>query len=176
MRLTRRISSARDLRPVVSPLYIAAFMLFAIPVVEVGAQLGFTGDPTSLEWRTGTVGLLSSALLTPAFGLLLAVVTAYVFEQTKTHRALSALSGLLSVTLMAVTARFVLDAFQLRATVNPQARYSFTLAMVKALVNFSIVSVALLVVSIGGLRAGRKPKVFRAIRVESANVSMVVHR
>src|SRR5215510_8889281 len=86
--MTQRFASFRDLRPITVPLYVAAFMLAAIPLVEVAAQLGFTGHPSSLQWRTGTVGLLSSALLTPAFGLILAVVTAYVCEHTVAHRIL----------------------------------------------------------------------------------------
>jgi uncharacterized membrane protein YsdA (DUF1294 family) len=176
MKKTRRLSGARDLRSVALPLYVAAFMLVAIPVVEVDAQLGFAGDPTSLQWRTSAVGLLSSALLTPAFGFVIAVVTAHAFEHTMTHRVLSVLSGLLSVLLAAVIALFVLDAFQLRSTMNPKAGHAFTLAMVKAVLDFSIVSIALLIVCIGGLRAGRKAKVFRVMRVESADVSMVVHR
>jgi hypothetical protein len=102
------------------------------------------------------------------------VVTAHAFEHTMTHRVLSVLSGLLSVLLAAVIALFMLDASQLRSTMNPQAEHAFTLAMVKAVLDFSIVSIALLVVCIGGLRAGRKAKVFRVMRVESADVSMVV--
>lgn len=174
--MTQRFASVRDLRPIVLPLYVAAFMLVAIPLVEVGAQLGFTGHPSSLPWRTGTVGLLSSALLTPAFGLILAVVTAYAFEHAVTHRILSALSGFLAIALIVVTALFVLDAFQLRSTLNPQVTRSFTLAMVKAVLNFGIVSVSLLVVFIGALRARRKVKVVRATRVETAEMPMLVRR
>ena len=171
----RRFSGTRDLRPVALPLYVAAFTLVVIPLVEVGAQLGFNGDPTSLQWRVGTVGLLSSALLTPTSGLMLALVTAYAFEHVVTHRVLSALTGLLSVVLVAVTALFLFDTFPLLSTMNPEGKQAFTIAVVKAVVNFSIMSIALLVVCIGGLRAGRRPRIFRAIRVESANVSMVVH-
>jgi hypothetical protein len=174
--MTQRFASYRDLRPIALTLYVAAFMLAAIPVVEVGAQLGFTGHPTSLQWRTGTVGLLSSALLTPAFGLILAVVTAYAFEHALAHRILSAVSGFLAIALVAVTALFVLDAFQLRATLNPQVQHSFTLAMAKAVLNFGIVSVALSVVFIGALRAGRKDKVVRAARVEGADLQLLVRR
>jgi hypothetical protein len=176
MKKTRRLSGTRDLRPVALPLYVAAFTLVAIPLVEVGAQLGFSADPTNLEWRTGAVGLLSSELLTPAFGLMLAVVTSYALEHTVTHRVLSALSGFLSAMLSAVTTLFVFDALQLRSTVRAQVQHSSTPPMARVVLNFSIVSIALVVVCIGGIRAGRKPKVFQAVRVESADVSMVFHR
>jgi ABC-type transport system involved in multi-copper enzyme maturation permease subunit len=174
--MTQRFASFRDLRPIAVPLYVAAFMLAAIPLVEVGAQLGFTGHPSSLVWRTGTVGLLSSALLTPAFGLILAVVTAYVFEHTVTHRILSVLSGFVAVALFVVTALFVLDAFQLRPTLKPELTRSFTLAMAKALLNFGLVSVSLLLVFIVTLRARRKDKVVRATRLETAEMPMLVRR
>jgi hypothetical protein len=174
--MTQRFGSFRDLRPIALPLYVAAFMLAAIPLVEVAAQLGFTGHPTSLQWRTGTVGLLSSALLTPAFGLILAVVTAYVFEHTVAHRILSALSGFLAIALIMVTGLFVLDAFQIRSALDPKVTHSFTLAMVKAVLNFAIVSGSLLVVFTGALRSRRKDRVVRATRVEAAEMPMLVRR
>jgi len=149
-------------------------MLVAIPLVEVGAQLGFTGHPSSLQWRAGTVGLLSSALLTPAFGLVLAVVTAYVCEHTVAHRILSALSGLLAAALIMVTALFVLDGFQLRSTLTPQLQHSFTLAMLKAVLNFGIVSGSLLVVFIRSPRLRRKDKVVGATGVDTAELPMLV--
>jgi hypothetical protein len=158
------------------PLYVAAFMLAAIPLVEVGAQLGFTGHPSSLQWRTGTVGLLSSALLTPAFGLILAIVTAYAFEHALTHRILSVLSGFLAVAFIAVMALFVLDGFQLRSTLDPRLKHSFTLAMVKAVLNFGIVSVSLLVVFVGTLRGRKKGNVVRSTRMETAEMPMLVRR
>jgi len=174
--MNQRFASFRDLRPIVVPLYVAAFMLAVIPLVEVAAQLGFTGHPSNLTWRTGTVGLLSSALLTPTFGLILAVVTAYAFEHAVTHRILSLLSGFLAIALIVITALFVLDGFQLRSTLNPQVQHSFTLAMVKAVLNFGIVSVSLLVVFAGTLRGRRKGNVVRATRLETAEMPMLMRR
>jgi len=97
-----------------------------------------------------------------------------VCEHSVAHRILSVLSGFLAIALIVVTALFVLDGFQLRSTLTPQMRHVFTLAMLKAVLNFGIVSGSLLVVFIRSPRSRRKNKVVGATGVETAEMPMLV--
>jgi hypothetical protein len=131
-------------------------MLMVVPLIEVGTQLGWSVSPATLNWRTGAVGLLSSATLTPTFGLVVAIVTASVFEHRRTHGLLTAIAGLAAVTCIALLLIFALDSVQLRPTVTEAMRRAYTLAAIKAVLNLALASVALTVVFVGAIRARAK--------------------
>ncbi|HEY9226889.1 MAG TPA: hypothetical protein VIP11_09600 [Gemmatimonadaceae bacterium] len=147
-----------------------------MPIIELLAQLGFSLKLDSLQWRTGTFGLFSSALLTPTFGLVLALCTAYAFDHAGLHRVLTWLAAIIAVGLVAATAMFVLDAFQLRAAINPQVKRSFTLAMIKAVMNFGISALGLFIVFVSAFKAGRRDATLRAPRADAADVALLVRR
>src|SRR5688572_8875182 len=144
---------ARNLSALAGPLYAAAFMLILVPLLEVGTQLGWSASPSMLNWRTGAVGLLSSATLTPTFGLVVAVVTASVFDHRWMQRILIALAGLAALACLVLLFTFVLDSVQLRPTVTQAVRRSYTLAMIKAMVNIGLTIVALTIVFVGAFKA-----------------------
>jgi hypothetical protein len=153
--------NTRNLAPLAWPLYAVAAMLIVVPLSELGAQLGWTVQPGVLNWRTGAVGLLSGVVMTPMVGLLIAVVTACVFEHRWAQRGLAILAGLGALAAVAILAGFTLDAFQLRPAVAANMQRSFTFAMVKAIINFSLSSITLAIICIATARLAwsrRAPK------------------
>jgi hypothetical protein len=174
--MSQKNLGVRDLRPIAAPLYAAAIMFTLVPLIDLAAQIGFSARPGNLQWRTGTVGLLSSAVLTPAFGLILATITAYAFEHRWSHRILTWLCGIAAIALVAITALFALDAFQLRATVNPQIKHSFAIAMLKAILNLGITAAALGLVWLNGLRAGGRGAPSRARRGEGTELPLIARQ
>lgn len=154
--MNQQNADSLDLRPLAWPLYAMAAMLIVIPFVEMGAQVGWTLRPDVLNWRTGTVGIFSSMLVTPTLGVLLAIVTAFFYG----HRwaqigftTLAALGALACVTALLV---FTLDALQLRPAVAQQMQQAFTVAITKAAINFGITSLTLGIMAIGAFRTLRR--------------------
>jgi hypothetical protein len=147
---------ARNLSALAGPLYAVAVMLIVVPFLEVGTQLGWSISPSMLNWRTGAVGLLSSATLTPTFGLVVAVVTASVFDHRWMQRVLIAVAGLAALTCVVLLFTFVLDSVQLRPTVTEAVRRTYTIAMIKAMLNITLAIVALTIVFVGALKARTK--------------------
>jgi hypothetical protein len=147
-------------------------MLMVVPFIEVGTQLEWSVSPGTLNWRTGAVGLVSGATLTPTFGLVVAIVTASVFEHRWVQRLLIAIAGLGAFACLALLLMFALDSVQLRASVTEAMRRPYTLAMIKAGVNLALASVALAVACVGAFRA----RALRAARSapSARNATLVV--
>ncbi|HET8654090.1 MAG TPA: hypothetical protein VFL93_01055 [Longimicrobiaceae bacterium] len=145
------------LRHLVGPLYATAVMLVVIPLSDLGGALGWKMLPHAINWRTGAVGLFSGTVLTPALGLVIAVITASLFGHRWAQRVLTVVVGLAALVLFAILAGFILDAIQLRAMVaDATMRHSFTAAVVKATINLVVAAVTLAIVCVGAFRAGRQ--------------------
>ena len=154
--------NTRNLSPLAWPLYAVAAMLILVPLTELGAQLGWTVQPGVLNWRTGAVGLLSGVVMTPMVGLLLAVVTASVYDHRWAQRGLAVLAGLGALAAVAILAGFTLDAFQLRPAVAENMQRSFTFAMIKAIINFTLTSITLAIICIATARLAWKGRTSKA--------------
>lgn len=133
-------------------------MFVFVPMMELGSQLGWAVHPGTVTWRTGAVGILSGAIVTPIFGLYLAILTASLLGHRWTRRLLAALAGLGGLTLIGILGFFALDAVQVRASVIQEMKRPFDLAMMKAIVSFTIGSAALLIISFGVLGADRRSR------------------
>jgi hypothetical protein len=144
---------ARNLSALAGPLYAVAIMLMVVPILEVGSQLGWTASPSTLNWRTGAVGLLSGALLTPTFGLVVGVVTASVFQHRWIQRLLIALTAFSAIGCVVLLLTFALDSLQLRPTVTEAMRRAYTVAMLRAFVNLAVTIVVLAIVCVGAFKA-----------------------
>lgn len=152
-----------ELRPLAWAVYAVAAMLIIVPLTELAGQLGWKIEPEVLNWRTGAVGLLSGVVLTPTVGLLLAVITAAVFEHRAIQRTLAIAAGFGAVAAIVVMLVFSLDVVQLRPNVVPTMKRTFTIAAVKALINFGFTSFTLGVICFSALRAGRRYKASPAV-------------
>lgn len=138
-----------------APLYCVAALLVLFPLIEVGAQLGWTASPRTLNWRTGAVGLLSSALVTPTFGICLALVTAHLFGHRGAQLLLAWSAGLGALALLLVGAGFGLDSVQLRGSVTDDLRATYTAAVLKAMADLVLTAATLAVLAFASRRARR---------------------
>lgn len=174
MNTTQKSSDVRELRHLALAMYAVAAMLVLIPLTEFAGQLGWTVQPGLLNWRTGSVGLLSGAVLTPTVGMLLAVITASVFGHRAAARGLAIVAGVGAVLMLLVIGVFALDVLQLRPAVVSDMQRSFTLAAVKALINFSVTAVTLGAICISGMRVTRRARARRTARAHSPSQSAQV--
>jgi hypothetical protein len=121
-------SVARRLAPC---LYLVAFILIVVPLFDAAiSTLPFR--PGNVQWRFGAIGLLSSTLLTPGLGFLLAVVTAVTLQHVLVQRVLAILSWVAVAAVLALLVLFTLDALQTRPMVRPEMRMAFIVASTTA--------------------------------------------
>jgi hypothetical protein len=152
-------------RALAAAAYAISAMLIFIPLMELGSQLGWSAHPSVLNWRTGAVGLLSGAILTPIFGIFIALITASLLGQRWVQRTLGALAALGGLGLLAILVVFTLDALQLRPSVTAAMKRPFDIASLKAVLAFAAGSGTLLCIGYSGLSAARKiPEVAPAAR------------
>lgn len=144
--------------PAFSPLaagaYSIAFLLMLVPTVELIATWGIP-QPEVLRWRFGAAGLLSSALVTPIFGVFLAVAVGCFTQRRWVALLFSSVAGVVSLFLGVVLLAFVLDSLQLRQEVQPEMLAGYTVSTVKALLNLFIGMVVLAIISVSGFRASK---------------------
>jgi hypothetical protein len=111
--------------------YLVAFLLFFIPFFDATLSLA-PFHLASSQWRFGAFGLLSNALMLPAAGALIAVVTGIAAGHPRALRAFSVLGWLLVVILLASTVLFSLDALQSRRLIRPEMQLSYYVATATA--------------------------------------------
>lgn len=126
--------------------YLLAAMLVLIPFMDLlVAILPFR--PASVTWRYASAGSFSRALLTPLLGLLLATVAGTFLEHRRALRTTAAVAAALTLLVLIVAARFLLDASTMSAGAPAEA--SGPLALGTASVLVKMISAAVL----GGLTA-----------------------
>ena len=133
--------------------YLVAFALVVIPIFDA-SMTAFPPHIHDPRWRFGTVGLLSNAILFPAVGALIAVVTAAMLEHGRSQRMLGVLALLTAAVSIAALGTFVLDALQTRATVRPTLSLAFTVASATAAVKLLIASVTFGLLGLAAVRGG----------------------
>lgn len=161
--MDRTITTDDLLRRFAPACYATAALLFLIPFSEYGAQLQWTFEFSSVEWRVGAVGLLS-ALVSPVFALFLAMITAHLLGHTRNLQILAAASILGCILIGGILGIFALDLLQVRAIVIPEMKRAFTVAGIKAVINFSLMFATLGIMGVTGWKAAR-----RAVASETAS-------
>src|SRR5262245_56231083 len=98
-------------RQLALPAYLVALGLICIPPFDAVMQVlpVKPGDP---RWRWGTFGLLSSAMMIPLVGFLIAFVVASVFEHNRFKKVLGVIALLIAVGTAGGFVIFGLDALQ----------------------------------------------------------------
>ena len=148
------LSSHLDESGLIVPLYLIALLLVGIPALDfVTGVLPLRLD--DIQWRFATVGLLSGFLLTPLMGIAFALVVSSYSDHITLQRIIAIVCAVLAVLLALMLVLFVLDAIQLRAAVNAEARDSFRSATLKALFKHASVITVLAVTAIRVLRSVR---------------------
>jgi hypothetical protein len=133
---------------------MVAALLVLVPLGE-GAVTVFPPKFDAVGWRFGALGLLSSSLLTPSLGLILAAAIAALLDHHRVLRALSVIGGLVAVAVAVMAGVFVLDVIQLRPTVNPQAATGYYLTSTQALLKQAAIVVTMVFFCRGAWLAAR---------------------
>lgn len=117
-------------------MYAVAFLFILVPVLEFAGRV-WPLQPAAPAWRYGAIGLLTNAGLLPILGLAIAICIALWLEHGRTLRAFGGVALFTSLILLVLTPFFLLDALQLRGSVNPAMKRSFDITSAKALVTFA---------------------------------------
>lgn len=117
-------------------MYAVAFLFVLVPVLEFAGRV-WPLQPGAPAWRYGAIGLLTNAGLLPILGLAMGICVAMWLEHGRTLRAFGVVALLASLSLFVLTPFFLLDALQLRGSVNPAMKRSFDITSAKALVTFA---------------------------------------
>ncbi len=132
-------------KPLARAGYLLAALLVIIPLFDLTMQVW----PLRLSderWRFGAVGSLSSLLLVPMLGLLIAIAIATFADGRRVKRIVGVICAVLAVLLAVMSVLFILDYFQVRTIVNPKFQHATAVATVSALGKnvLSIITLALL--------------------------------
>src|SRR5690606_2798971 len=100
-------------------------------------------QPGSIQWRFATVGLLSSYLVMPILGAVMAIVVAAVCEHRVVLRVLGVVAVLSAFALVVCVIGFGLDVLQLRNSVPTENREAFTGASMRAAAKHVLAAVGL---------------------------------
>jgi hypothetical protein len=151
------------------PLYVVAALLIVIPLADFALSVA-APVLSSVQWRFAAVGLLSGFTLTPILGIAMMFVISAILEHRRLQRVLSILCLTIAVVFIVMSAGFVLDVLQLRASVPLEGRPAFQSAWTRALLKHVLAAVALGYLGWRARRmipAGPRPKTPRTVHVVS---------
>lgn len=145
----------QSIRRIAVPAYLIAALLILFPLLDTALSV-LPPRLGEVSWRFGAAGLFSRALMTPLLGFLLAYAVALLLEQRRVLRAFSVLNAVLAVVLLGATTLFILDAVQMRAQVNPQAKTAFDVATLVALAKYGLGMVVTVAFAVTGWKGSRR--------------------
>lgn len=137
-------------------MYVVSLLVGVAPLLEFVIRVA-PWQPRMVNWRFAAVGILSGVMITPVLAFLLVFAGALLLEQRRTLLIAGVASAVMAAILVLAFIDFTLDFIQLNTMVSPEARRSFLIASLKALLNFSLAIVATTVMGYGMIRtAGEK--------------------
>lgn len=149
--------SHSDLRAIAWPVYFAGFLTALLPLVDLAASV-WPPRLGQVEWRFGTLGLLSGFTLSPLLGLIMCMAAAAVLQHRIVQKVLAVLAFVGAVKLVAFIVIFGLDWLQFRAAAPAEARPGMDVGSVKAIIKHALVAASLIWLGIAGWRAGRSER------------------
>lgn len=142
-----------SLRRIAPAAYCIAALLLLLPMADyIGNIWPFRLG--AVDWRYGVVGMVSTYLLSPLLGCLIASVIAAWMPQPKVSRTLGVLSWLGAILLLLALGGFMLDSLQVRSAAPADARWVTTTSFLLASAKILAAAVTLIVLGVGNLRAG----------------------
>lgn len=129
-------------------------MLVVLPLTEAFLN-AMPIHMTDMKWRFGFAGIVSSSILLPFAGFVMAFALSLAFEQPRLQRTISLVSFAICGILVAAALLFVLDAVQLRLQVRPQAQTAFYNASLLALIRYFAAIVGSAVLAVAAWRSSR---------------------
>jgi hypothetical protein len=143
-----------DLRTLAWPIYVAGALTLVLPLADLLASV-WPIRVGQLEWRFGTIGLLSGFTLSPVLGLIMGMTAAAVLEHRVVQRVFATVAMLGAVLLIGLTVIFAFDWLQYRAAAPEEAKSPMDTGSIKAIVKHVLVAGCLIWLGIAGWRAGR---------------------
>lgn len=146
--------SVQPYRPFLKGVYPVGALIVLSAVLEPGLRvwplrLGEVG------WRFGAVGMFSTAVIGVLFGIVCTMGIAALLGHRRTFRTLAGLNLAMGVTVGIVLMLFLLDALQLRDSVNPEMKFGFDLSVMKAAVTLFLSVAIAFAVGLGGWLSAR---------------------
>jgi hypothetical protein len=160
-------------RPFLLSFYAVGALVIVSAVLEPIFRF-WPPNPGQVGWRFGFVGGAASAGPGIAFGLAWLLIPALLLGHIRTARVLSVLSILGALTALGITAMFVLDALQIRATVAAEMRRGFSLTVTRAAIVWLLSAPVLLAIGLGGWGSARR-RAAASSRRERQNQGVLVH-
>jgi hypothetical protein len=160
------------LRRIAPAAYCIAALLLLLPSMDyIGNVWPFR--PGAVDWRYGAVGMISTYLLSPLIGLLLASATAALLPQPKVSKLLGVLGWVAALGLLLAVAGFVLDSLQVRSAAPADARWVTTTSFLLASAKMVGAAFTLMILGVGNLRASREVMPMSAARKNRPAVPLV---
>jgi hypothetical protein len=146
--------SVSDFRTLAWPVYLAGALMIGLPLADLLANI-WPVRLAQLEWRFGTVGLLSGFTLSPVLGLIMCVAAAAVLEHRVVQRVFATIGMLGAVLLIGLTVIFAFDWLQYRAAAPAEARPGMDTGSIKAIIKHALVAGGVIWLAIASWRVGR---------------------
>ncbi|MFN2317805.1 MAG: hypothetical protein ABR551_07705 [Gemmatimonadales bacterium] len=148
------VSDSAPARQVAWALYALGALLWLAPLADLAAGIGSL-NVSVVQWRFGTTGLLSSALILPITGLVFWFAAAVILEQRRALQVLFGVALTMLVLIAGALVLFTLDALQVRIQVRQDAKRSYDLASMKAAMTLGSELVVLAVLALTTFRAAK---------------------
>jgi hypothetical protein len=144
-------TSARSL---LWPGYAIALLLIAFPLADLVTNI-WPLRPGAVEWRFGTVGLLSGFILTPLLGIVGVIAVAAALGHRGVLRLVAVVSLGLAAATVATLGLFALDWLQMRSTVEAEVRQGLDIGSIKAALKHGLTVITLGWLGLVGWRVSR---------------------
>jgi len=135
-------------------LYVAGLLLVITTLVDYLATI-WPHRPSAVEWRYGSIGLAGGFLLTPLLGMAL-VLLAATWGGSRPALWVVQITALgFALILVAAAGLFVLDSFQVRASVEEGMKGPFLFGIAKALFKLLTGAIALAMIGLAARNVRR---------------------
>lgn len=153
-----------SLRRLAPAAYCIAALLVGISLVDyLGNAWPFL--PGDVHWRYQVVGMLSTYLLSPLLGLLIASIVAAWMPHPLVSRLIGILAVLAALLVLLGLVSFFLDTVQVRSAASPDAKWVTTTSFVLASVKLFAGAVTILLLGVANWRTARDNGVNPKVRV-----------
>ena len=148
------------------PGYLILGIAMVLPLLDLLVSV-MPLRPTTVVWRFGAVGLLSSAIGAPLLILFFIFVLAYLAGDRKVVVLCAVLAALIALTMIAGAGTFALDSLQMKRRVQEAAQSRFLLASAQAMMKLGLEGLAALVLAVSAFRTVKGAKAVAIARTEA---------
>ena len=149
-----------------APGYLILGIAMVLPLLDLLVSV-MPLKPTTVVWRFGAVGLLSSAIGAPLLILFFIFVLAFLAGDRKIVALCAALAAVIALIMIAGAGTFALDALQMKRRVQEAAQARFLLASAQAMMKLGLEGLASLVLAVSAFRTFKGAKAVAVARAEA---------